>query len=612
MISTRLALVMVCALAVGVYLNSLENGFALDDVAMVAENEQVHGIAQLPDAISGPYWMTGPSELGMYRPVTLATFAVDWELWGGDPIGFHLTNIVLHAAATGLVFLLLLQLGVIVPGAMAGAAIFALHPVHVEAVANIVGRAEVLATLFFLAACLVHGRWGKGWAASIAVGVLYLLSLLSKEMGVTLPGALLLLYWVRGGTIGAVVRTPLRWWRTFLWLGVALAAYLALRVVNTGGLLGGQAPWFWEVPRGTRLWTAIRVIPEYLRLMLVPVDLVPDYGPGVIIPETSPWSGLVFAGLVLAAALAFLVWRMRDHARLVGGGILWFTITVLPVSNLLFPVGVLLAERTLYLPSVGLSLAIAGAASWVAAGRATWVRPAAAVLLLVLIAAGVRTWKQNPVWRDTGTVLTYLVREHPANYRAQWALAGHYLAQGDTARALGHFAMTSRMVPGYFSVRYDHGNLLGATGRWEQAAEEYAAARSLLPSWERSHIFLIVSLINADRLDDAIEAGREAVERFPQSWRANYEYGRALARAGRYEEAIGPLTRGLAPTDREHRRWAHWEHLAGVHLLAGDTALAAVALDTARATAPEEHTPLSLTGLREALDREGPSGIPFW
>lgn len=611
MIGTRTALVVVCALAIGIYLNSLENGFALDDVAMVAENEQVHGIARLPEAVSGPYWMTGPSEFGMYRPVTLATFAVDWELWSGDPIGFHLTNIVLHAAATALVFLLLLQLGVIVPGALAGAAVFALHPVHVEAVANVVGRAEVLTTIFFLAACLVHGRWGKGWGGAVAVGALYLLSLLSKEMGVTLPGALLLLYWIRGGTIAAAARTALDRWRTFLSLGVALAGYLVLRAINTGGLLGGQAPWFWEVPPGTRFWTAMRVLPEYLRLMLVPVELVPDYGPGVIIPETSPWSGLVLAGALLAVALAFLVWRMRGEARLVGGGILWFAITVLPVSNLLFPVGILLAERTLYLPSVGLSLAIAGAASWVAGYTPTRVRPAAAVLLLALVAAGIRTWKQNPVWRETGTVLTYLVREHPANYRAQWALAGHYRSQGDTARALGHFAMTSRMVPGYFSVRVEHGDLLRAAGRWDQAAVEYAAARSLLPSWELGHLFLVLSLINAGRLDEAIEAGRAAVERFPESWRAHYDYGRALARAGRHDEAIQPLARGLELTARENR-WAHWEHLAGVHLLAGDTTLAAVALDSARATSPEGHAPPSLSGLRETLDREGAAGVPFW
>ncbi|HUG40884.1 MAG TPA: hypothetical protein VMM12_10380, partial [Longimicrobiales bacterium] len=460
---TPILLAGVCILAALVFLNSVPNGFALDDVFIIQDNPQVHGFQKLPQAVTGSYWPTGPAELGMYRPLTLATFAVDWEIWGGRPFGFHLANVLLHAAVTGLVLLLLLALGVAPTTAAAGAAVFAVHPVHVEAVANIVGRAELLATLFFLAACLLYARMRAGWPKAAAVGALYLLSLLSKEIGITLPGALVLLHLARGAGIRRALSAARTEWRVYLALALAFAGSFVLRWVNIGAVLGGgEAPWFWGegASASTRVWTAIRVFPEYLRLMVAPVDLVPDYGPGVIWPERS-WSGpLVLLGAATAVIGVAIVVRAWQRARLVALGIVWFAGTVLPVSGLLFATGVLLAERTLYLPSVGLALVVSGLGSLLALRRPAQLRLAALILAALLVAGSVRTWTQNPVWRDTDAVADHLIATHPTSYRALWAVAARLEKEGRAEEAVQRLALALRMVPGNYALRMSYGQEL--------------------------------------------------------------------------------------------------------------------------------------------------------
>lgn len=454
-----LALATVVAVAGAVYLNSLGNRFALDDEAIIATNPQVHGVERIPEAVTGSYW-PGAGARGLYRPLSLATYAIDWELWDGDPFGFHLVNVLLHAAVSALVLLLLLGIGAALPAAWAGALVFAVHPVHVEAVANVVGRAEVLASLFLLAACVVYLKGRGGWRTAGPVALLYLLSLLSKETGITLPAVLMLLHWAEKGDVREAAKAILRRWPVFAAMATALGLYLALRVVNIGTFLGVEAsPWFWGLPDRARILTAIRVWPEYLRLMLVPLDLVPDYGPAVITPQLDPFAPLVVLGALLGVLTVLVAWRARRTAPLLTATIAWFAVTVLPVAGVLFPVGVILAERTLYLPSVAVALAVAAVARWVGA-REGLTRPALAALMGVLVLGGVRTWTGNLVWRDSLAVMNHLLDHHPENFRVQWGVADHFAARGDTAAALAHMELATRMVPGQVRVRDRYGELL--------------------------------------------------------------------------------------------------------------------------------------------------------
>ncbi len=187
---------LVLFLAGAAYANSLGNGFAYDDNSILPQNPLVTS-GDWRGALSSPYQPDALEGAGLYRPVTSLSFTLEWMAFGDDPLGYHLLNLLFHALVSLLVFLLLLEMGAVIP-ALVGGVLFAVHPLHSEAVANVVGRAELYSAFFFLGACLLFWRGGdwEGWRRVprlLGLGFLYLLSFGAKEIGVTLPIVLLLL-----------------------------------------------------------------------------------------------------------------------------------------------------------------------------------------------------------------------------------------------------------------------------------------------------------------------------------------------------------------------------------------------------------------------------------
>lgn len=607
-----LLLIAVCALAAVVYLNSLGNGFAFDDVQIIQDNPRVHGIENIAAAVTGPYWSGVPSHEGLYRPLALATFAIDWEIGGGHPFPFHLTNVALHVLVTALLFLVIRGMGAGATAAAAGAAVFAVHPVHVEAVANVVGRAELLMTLFFLAACATYARMATGWKKAAVVAALYLLSLLAKENGVTLPGALVLIELARAPSMRNAFSAARAEWRVYGALVLALVAYFGLRWATLGVFIGSSAaPWFWGEPGSTRFWTAVRVIPEYLRLMLLPVDLVPDYGPAVITPETSPGSPLVLLGIAMAALAALVVVLAWARARLVAVGVLWFAGTVLPVSGLLISTGFPLAERTLYLPSAGLAVALAGIAPAIRARGPAAVRLAAAALAVLLLAGAARTWIQNPVWRDTGSVMAHLAATEPTNFRILWLEAASLRAEGRRPEAVRRLETALAMVPGSYGLRLEYGNELFLDGRYAAAAAQFDTARHIAPHRRRAHLFYVQSALLAGRNQEAAAAALPIMQRFGENKLLHHLRAQALARMGRWPEAIQARQASIR-LDQAETLWAQWLNLAALNLAAGNDSAAAPAVQRARAHAPDTVRVPSVSELQRSLDRGETTGIPLW
>jgi len=476
-VSPRRGALLVLFLGIAAYVNSLGNGFAYDDRGVVVENPVVRE-GSVREVFTSPYWPLPVERAGLYRPVTTLTFLLEWRLFGDDPRPFHAANVLLHATVSLLVFLLLLEFAA-PTAAVVGAALFAVHPLHTEAVANVVGAGELLAALFYLAACLLYLRtreW-RGPARGLrllALGGLYLLSILSKEIGVTLPAALLLL---EAGRARGRVRPLLRALReeaaVFVVLALGLLVALGARFLVLGTVRGdAPAPVFHDLATGERLLTAVALWPTYLRLLLLPLDLAADYAPGVLFPAPGVTPEVIVGGavLLLLALAAVRGWRNR---RLVSLGILWFAVVLLPVSNLLFPTGVLLAERTLYLPSVGLALAAAGLVPVVeelpVAGR----RMATVLALLSLFALFTRTVLRNPSWYSTFTVEETLAREHPESYMAFRTRALGLLRVGEGEAAGEAFEMALRLAP-------NHYRLLTAAARYLEGGGEARRAVALL------------------------------------------------------------------------------------------------------------------------------------
>lgn len=602
----------VALLAVLVYANSLANGFALDDGAIILNNPRVHSLDNVHRFFYTPYWTTAPEGTGLYRPITLLTYALDWQLWNGDATGFHLVNVLLHAGVTTLVFLLLRGFGTSLLAAGVAAALFAVHPVHVEAVANVVGRAELLAAFFFLLGVVAHGRGRGDWRTAAVVGAAYLLALGAKEIAVMLPAALVLLDSLGATRLRDVVQRVRRRGRVYVAAAASLVVYMAARKAAAGVFVGGAtfSPWFWREPWTTPVLTLVRLWWEYLRLMVFPAQLAADYGPAVIVPERGV-SLLVIAGLsagVLALGVAIAAWK---KARLVSAGIGWFMVTILPVSGIFFPLEIILAERTLYLPSVGVSLAVAGLLELVRRGRRRWV-PAVVVVLVVLGAAGmVRTWTRTPVWRNTVTVLAALARNHPDSYRNHWVLARELQQRQQNEEALEHYATALALAPGYGNLRSEYAVELLNQEAYAHAAAHFDTLMTMLPDAPWPGAYRLDALIGTGAAQQAVEEGQELVTRFPEGWGLHHNLSRALARVGRWEEAVAARQSAIrthpGPVD-----WGHWANLAALHLMEGDTAAARQTLARARHLAPNTvETPSSLD-LRRALERGDTTAIPYW
>jgi len=301
--------------------NSLFNGFALDDVPIIAQNARVHQIADLSAIWLTPYWPQGGEQFGLYRPLAMFGYAVQWVLGDGAPWIFHGVNLLLHVAATVLVLVLLRKFAS-PNAALLGAVLFAVHPVHTEVVANVVGQAEIIAAIAVLLACIVHAGRPRERESSLpriaVVGVLFAAGLLAKENAVVLPGLLVALDLAQGRI--DLTRSGLRRYiTTNAMLGIVLAstmsAYSVLRIVVLGSFGGTNAAPAFEYLRGSgRALAAARVWPEYIRLMFFPVDLSADYSPAVI-PPPAGLSPAVIGGAIILVATLFLAASTTKRPR---------------------------------------------------------------------------------------------------------------------------------------------------------------------------------------------------------------------------------------------------------------------------------------------------------
>jgi tetratricopeptide (TPR) repeat protein len=474
-IGSRRAAGLIVFVALAAYANALGNGFAYDDNLVILRNPVVTE-ARWAEALLGPYWWWAGEGSGLYRPVTLGAFIVQWRSFGGGALGFHVVNVLLHVMVTLGVWRL--------AGALAGSAAglgaalwFAVQPIHVEAVANVVGFGELAATLAVLCACLIWLRsadWPPGGRAAGlgAIAMLYLVGLGAKEIAVSLPALLLLVELGRPGPASLGERLS-RAGPMLLSLAAVLASYLVLRLSVLGSITGEVvAPPLRGLDPGQRVLTALTLWPEYLRLLVFPAVLSADYAPGVLDIARSPTAA------VWVGALVLLLWGcaaigLRRRAPTLALGLAWFLIAVLPVSNLPFAAGVLLAERTLYLPSVGGALVVAGLAGGffaVPRPRRT-VRLAAVLAALAGCALFVRTVTRNPTWWSTYTMLSTLAKEHPESYLALQHVGAGLARVGDNDGAARAYDAALELVPRSYALMVEAGAFY-ARSRVEDRAEE--------------------------------------------------------------------------------------------------------------------------------------------
>ncbi|NUS97299.1 MAG: hypothetical protein HOQ11_07820, partial [Gemmatimonadaceae bacterium] len=434
--------VAIVLLAIAVSFTSLGNTYAYDDGYIVAGNERIRSLANIPKLFTDSYWGAGTTA-GGYRPLTLAMFAIEWFVGGTRPIAMHAANILIYAAMCLAVFLLARRF---LPrtAAWIAAALFAVHPVHVEAVANLVGQGEVLTGL----ACVL-GVWlyvrerdagSMRWPVAFALVGCFVVAVLAKENGMVIP----LLLLVAELTIVADRRPIAARFVTVrpfvLLLTLVGLVYIRTRAAVLGDL-GGMPPHTAYVglhlTSAHRVLTMIGMAKEWARLLLWPARLVAEYSPPMVPfaiemgPEQLP--GL----LVLVVTFAALWAAMRRGWRDVSFGIWWTIVAMLPISGFLFTTGFILAERTLLLPSVGAMYAVValGLRAWRALPRDVETRrpvrlALAGALAAIMLAGGLHSAQRQLVWRDNDILFPITVHDAPDSYRAHQILGAWLFAKG--------------------------------------------------------------------------------------------------------------------------------------------------------------------------------------
>jgi tetratricopeptide (TPR) repeat protein len=529
-VSKNKLLAVVVGLAVIAYANALRNGFALDDFPIIVENPVIQSVSSVGTIFRTSYWSRGgTANLGdptLYRPLTVLTYAIDHAIWNLRPSGYHATNIAMHAVTTALVFLVGAEVLGGVIAATAAAAIFAVHPLHTEAVTGLVGRAEVLATLFFLAAFWTLRRpaavrtrrkaaapWSMSRGRTALGALLYLLGLFSKESAVTLPAVLALDDWLRRNELPDKQRPKSSALLSrYAGLVVAAVIYFAFR----RHAISGNAeiwPGFVGVSAGQRVLTASRVMMEYIGLFVFPHRLLPDYWK-TDVPIGSLGDPLVLVSIALWIGLVALVWWKLRRETAIVFSIAWFFVTLAPVSNFFFPIGVAKAERILYLPSVGLCLV----AGWAYARLDTRIRARAlarAALAAIVVAFTARTLVRNKDWHDNYTLATAALSASPSSPLMNDVAAGELAMRGDLARAADLLREAIRQAPDMPLIRTHLGLVYYTQGLLDQAIVEYQEAIRRHPNEAEAYNNLGAAYAQTGQLDRAIEAYESAIRLKP-------------------------------------------------------------------------------------------------
>lgn len=487
-------------------LAGLWNTWAFDDVHLIAQNARVHALGNWRELLTSPFWPP-PFSPDLYRPVTSLLHALQYAVGAGDPLVFRLVSYGLYAAVSYVVWRLASDW---LPGgvALAVGLLFAVHPVHVEAVALAAGQAELvvgLLAVLMLRRYLIARRAGTlGLRDWVVLAAMYGVAALTKEHGLVLPALLL-------AAEGVLLPPGQERWRRLLpgylgLVGVAALVLLLRRAVLAGDVAGTFTAEALEgLGMGERALTMLPVVREWFRLLVFPLHLQGDYSPQVLVP----WTVLGGPGLlglgVVALAVAAVVWSWR-RAPVVAFGLAWTGIALLPVSNVLVPTGILLAERTLFLPSIGFFLAGAALA-------ARWPWPSWRWVVGALVVLGVvRSAERQRVWRNEAFFSVRTVQDAPRSYRAQRAYAEVLYGLGQEGLAEGAYQEALRLAPegAVWRVHNDWARRLRLMGATEAEARQLEESLRLAPAQEDSWGHLIVAYLRLGRYREASAAADSA------------------------------------------------------------------------------------------------------
>jgi hypothetical protein len=558
-----------------VYLPALHNNFVTwDDPIYVSENSSIR-------SLGGSFftWAFSDFSSANWHPLTWISHALDYAVWGLNPLGHHLTSIILHALNTFLVVALLIRLldayrtkhdpsflndrAVLVAAGTTGL-LFGLHPLHVESVAWVSERKDLLCALFFLLSIMLYAKYASGRTTGdgkrqpdgdgkdgaggrnflfnryyLAALGFFILALLSKPMAVTLPVVLLILDWHPFDRI--------RSWRTFGAACVEKLPFFVLSLASSvmtvlaqkaGGALLSVAVTPWQ----TRLPVGARAVIGYLENMAWPLNLVPFYP----YPETASWASWEYiAPLALEAGITVLCVVLAVQKRKTGLAAWgYYCATLVPVLGIVQVGGQSMADRYTYLPSLGPFIVLGLGAAWVWERAHAQDKPGPSVRLFIAAAAACivfflsfATIRQTGVWKDNLSLWSYEITREPGVALAYNNRGLTYDDMGRLDLAVEDFTRAIELAPFEYKAYTNRGRVYSKLGMLDKAVGDFERAISLEPAFLDAYNNLGIAFAKAGQTDKALEQFNKTILLFQNQGVAYYNRGLLYLKTGDREHA---------------------------------------------------------------------------
>ena len=540
-----MVIVIFFSLGFAIYGNIINGAFVWDDFDNVVNNTFIRDTN-----ISGFFTknlIAGAGKvIDWYRPVLLVSYSIDYSLWWLNPIGYHVTNILLHIFSTILIFIIVNKLFNKTRIAWGASTLFLIHPVQTEAVSYISGRADLLLVFFllfsfyFLLSFHESVNHKKRTAFLVLSLVSFLIALFSKETAFVFPG-ILLLY---GLTFTEKLDKP-QIKKVFITtipfiLISALYSVLLLTIFNFSGIFSSAGENIFQ-----RTLVFIKLLPEYWRILVAPVGL--HYR---VVRNIDAGTGdlVVIFSLAILAVIIFSFFRVKKHRKILLFGFGWFFLGIFPASNIVIPINFLIGERWLYFPAIGLFIT---AAFFLDALLQKFSKSKGAffiifLLIIYLTFFAIISADRNLDWKEEIVILTHTLKYAPDDARLHTDLAIAYAEKSEYEKALIEFQKAVKLNPDDNNIYFNLGILYESMRNYEKALEAYERAIALNADSALVYNKLANLYVSAKRYDDAVTVLNKLQKILPDSWKPYSLLGQVYELKGEYVQARLSFEKALA------------------------------------------------------------------
>ena len=532
------AIILIAALCAVVYANTFRNNFAFDDNKFIIKNLEIRKFSNIPS------FFTEDVD-GLYRPMRTILYSINYTIWGLNPFGYHLNSLIFHILNTILVFLISNQITKKKGISLIASLLFATHPLHTERVTNMTAGFDQLGIFFFLLALYFYINFSlkhtnKFFYYSLAS---FVLALLSSEEAATLPLIILLYDISFNKTNKELFKKNAKIYASFF---ILLLLYIVLRFFILG--IGARVENYLQGSAYITFVAMTKVFAEYILILFMPINLT--LSRTISLAKASILEPTVISSILILLAVLAVIIKSYKKSSIVFFSVFWFFITLLPVSNII-PLHTIMAERYLYLPSVGFCIFIAFLIDKLyglnikEVSRKRIKIITTAIVILILLFYSYSTIKRNLEWRDDITLWSKTIETSPLSSFAHDNLGFAYSQKGMADLAIKEFNRAIELDPNNYQAYTNLGTIYAQKGLYDLAIEQFKKSIEISPNFANSHNYLALAYKNKGMLDLAINEFNKAIELDPNAYKAHSNLGVVYAENRDYDLAVKELKKAI-------------------------------------------------------------------